>query len=70
MINCCKGCADRAVGCHGKCGQYLKERAKQDLINLCRRKAEDKYPQHFTFYKKTAGGLPKSGVYSHKRRKS
>lgn len=70
MIHVCKDCTERTVGCHGSCEKYLRARAKQDLINLCRFKVEDRYPQHFKFYKKTDSGLPKSGVYSHKRRKT
>lgn len=26
IVNCCKGCKDRYVGCHGKCEAYIEQR--------------------------------------------
>ncbi len=26
MIDCCKGCTERAVGCHGTCSKYIEQR--------------------------------------------
>ena len=28
----CKGCPDRAVGCHGQCGRYAEYRGERDKI--------------------------------------
>lgn len=29
----CVGCANRAIGCHGVCGEYKDYRSKLDAIN-------------------------------------
>lgn len=29
----CAGCTNRAVGCHGVCGEYKDYRSKLDVIN-------------------------------------
>lgn len=30
MITCCADCSKRYIGCHGKCEEYLKQRAEHD----------------------------------------
>lgn len=30
---CCYGCAERHVGCHGKCERYLAWKKEQEKIN-------------------------------------
>jgi len=57
MIHVCRDCPDRTVGCHASCERYLRARAKQDLVNLCRMKEEQKYPAHASFHK----GMNKNG---------
>lgn len=32
-INCCKGCPDRTLGCHGKCEAYQSQRKALDEFN-------------------------------------
>lgn len=51
MVQTCKGCPDREVGCHSRCEKYLKAKARQDLVNRLRQKREEKYPAHITFTK-------------------
>ena len=36
MNSPCKGCADRAVGCHGRCEKYLAFDAERVKIRLAR----------------------------------
>lgn len=36
----CKGCKERAVGCHGKCERYKEYRRKKDEINEKIRRAK------------------------------
>ncbi len=31
MIQCCKDCPDRNIGCHSTCEQYLAQKAEHDL---------------------------------------
>lgn len=51
VIQTCKDCAERTVGCHSKCERYLKAKARQHLINELRHRREQKYPDHITFTK-------------------
>lgn len=30
MITCCTDCSKRYIGCHGKCEEYLRQRAEHD----------------------------------------
>ena len=44
MITCCADCSKRYVGCHGKCEEYLKQRAEYEaerdaLYEMRRKKA-------------------------------
>ena len=36
----CKGCADRKLGCHSSCEEYLEFRKAQDEINEQRKSKE------------------------------
>lgn len=68
-FDCCNNCAKREIGCHGKCEEYLKARAKRDLINLCRLKREQKYPDHVTFHKgMNKKGDPTKNINRYKRK--
>lgn len=51
MVQTCKDCAERVLGCHGKCERYQKAKARQQLANRLRQKREEKYPSHITFAK-------------------
>lgn len=42
----CRGCADRAVGCHGKCERYIKYRARLDLAKRLKEKETEARPSH------------------------
>ena len=44
-FDCCKGCEDRHVGCHGVCESYLADKAENDaekaMVQRIRAKEED-----------------------------
>ena len=33
MIQCCRNCPDRSVGCHSTCEKYISEKAAHDELN-------------------------------------
>lgn len=39
--NCCKGCADRAVGCHSSCPRYASFRGFVDSTREAERRANE-----------------------------
>lgn len=41
LVNSCRDCADRKVGCHSTCEKYKQFRAKLDEINEKRHKEND-----------------------------
>lgn len=51
MFDSCKNCEKREIGCHGKCEDYQRFRAKQDLLNALKMKREQRYSTHVTFTK-------------------
>lgn len=41
MIWCCKDCADRHVGCHGKCEKYIQQNEEHQKMLAEIKKAND-----------------------------
>lgn len=51
----CKDCPDRQPGCHDRCIQYLKAKAKNDIVRKRIKESKKTYPSHLTFTKKNNG---------------
>ena len=49
MIRCCKDCPDRHVGCHSKCEKYAKDKMRNDLAKLRRKKEYEKFSVHVSY---------------------
>lgn len=43
MVNPCKGCEDRNVGCHGRCEKYKQWRVKYDKTATEIKKGRQRY---------------------------
>lgn len=41
IIDCCRNCETRYLGCHDKCSIYKAQRAEQDAIEKKRRDSND-----------------------------
>lgn len=64
----CKGCPNRAPGCHDKCEKYLREKAEHDAMK--QKKFEQERircglaDQTFRAIKKSTKGIRRGGFYA------
>ena len=50
-ISPCKGCAERTIGCHGRCEMFRKWREERDKINELKRYNEESHRYSNKSYK-------------------
>lgn len=67
-INCCKGCVapKRYPGCHGRCPEYLEEKARWDELMAAERKKLDTQYGITSARSEAVGKALKSRRYSQK----